>query len=321
MRSSGTDITPLFASTWTGTEIITVGAAGVILSSSDAVTWSEESFSVTNWRLNDVVWNGSRYIAVGDHGVIVSSTDGIEWVAEDSGISSRLNSVVWAGSSFYAVGDHGVVISSTDGSSWTVHDLGLESLYHLNDIVWSGTQFVAVGDEGRIIQSLDGLQWTSVVFTNAFNDRFESVAWSGTEFIAVGESNYSGALLSSPDGINWTTESTATTNGLVFYRFKDISFNGEQYIVMSEVTNNYYISTDGTNWTAHSHDISRGLWRSMWTGTSYIAVGNGVIGSSEDGVSWVEVSAKTDYPLLGIASSGNQVVVVGDVGNIFSINY
>ncbi|MEJ2619466.1 MAG: hypothetical protein P8163_04240 [Candidatus Thiodiazotropha sp.] len=323
-HDSTSDVVPLFGAAWTGSRVITVGAAGVMLSSNDGLTWQRDSYSVTDMRLNDVAWNGDRYVAVGYGGVILTSDDGTVWTKQEFEANSELRRIIWTGNQFLAVGNSGTIVSSSDGVNWSAHQIGQDVFMKLNDIAWSGTQFVAVGDHDSILTSHDGVSWTVVSYDEtAILNSIQSVVWSGDEFVAVGGRGFSGArLITSADGVTWTEESTITTSGLSFQsEFKNISFNGDQFLILSELDNYIYISDDGDHWASYEYDIDRGLWRSHWTGTNYIAVGNGVVASSGDGISWTEQMAMTEYPLLGVASSDGQVVVVGDVGNIFSINY
>ncbi|MEW8622622.1 MAG: hypothetical protein AB2559_13655 [Candidatus Thiodiazotropha endolucinida] len=314
----------LSASTWTGSAFVAVGPGGTLVSSTDDMSWRRYDSSVSYAWLHDVIWSGSRYIAVGSGGEVLNSTNGIDWTLETPATDLALYSIIWTGDRFYAVGEEGVIISSPDGSNWTVHERvqGLDASDSLNDIAWSGSIYAAVG-EGRIITSVDGVDW-KVMEHNDFNLFFlDSIEWSGTEFVAVGWVNGFGtAIVSSEDGTNWSVNRPTLTNGEEFQEdLTDISFNGEQFVALAEHdASNIYTSRDGIHWIAHEHGITRGLRHTLWTGSNYIAVGYGVIASSENGVNWKQESALTSEILDGIASSGQQTIVVGRMGIIVSID-
>ncbi|MCU7886299.1 MAG: hypothetical protein KZQ82_19080 [Candidatus Thiodiazotropha sp. (ex Lucinoma annulata)] len=313
---------PLFDSTWTGSEFVAVGAGGALVSSTDGENWLAASQSASYKGLKDVVWNGSQYIAVGREGEVLSSLDGIVWTGENSGTDLEINRVIWAGEQFYAVGYAGLIISSPDGSSWTTHDSGLDTWDILNDIAWSGSRYVAVAGN-TIVISDDGLEWVNVEHSDFYMFQIESIVWSGSEFVAVGsESPVTGQVISSPDGVNWTVNAISVDNEQGFGNvLSDISYNGDQYLMLSSrEASNIYSSKDGVNWVLYEHGMVRGLQHVQWTGSQYFAVGQGLIASSEDGVTWREESTLTNLMLQGIASSENQVIVVGPVGSIISLD-
>jgi Big-like domain-containing protein len=145
------------------------------------------------------------------------------------------------------------------------------------------------------------------------NFRLTSVTWSGRQFVAVGSN---GGIYTSPDGITWATriqgpDLTGTGSSLwgvawspPLQRFVAV---GLGYVMTS--------SDDGVTWTPSSAaPISgRTLNGVIWAGTQFVAVGNGTILTSPDGVAWTDRTAGTGAALRSVAWTGSKLLAVGDV--------
>ncbi len=100
--------------------LITVGTAGIVLSSDDGVTFTRQNSGVTDWLVG-ICFSGEKFVAVGEHGRILVSRDGISWSsALSSGTTQRLNNVVYGNGLFVAVGEAGTIVTSPDAQTWTV---------------------------------------------------------------------------------------------------------------------------------------------------------------------------------------------------------
>src|SRR5690606_31022384 len=111
------------------------------------------------------------------------------------------------------------------------------------------------------------IQWNKVVYAK------------GT-FVAVGD----GEVMTSPDGVVWTSRSAAEANnwwGLAYG-------NGKFVAVASDGTNRVMTSSDGATWTNSTTPLSR-----TWNGVAYgnglfvtTAYSNNTIMTSPDGATW-----------------------------------
>ena len=76
--------------------------------------------------LRDVAWNGSLYVAVGNGGIILTSSDGVTWYPRNSGTTASLLAVVWDGAEWVVVGtlpdagSSGITLTSPNGINWSV---------------------------------------------------------------------------------------------------------------------------------------------------------------------------------------------------------
>jgi hypothetical protein len=71
-----------------------------------------------------------------------------------------------------------------------------------------------------------------------------------------------------------------------------------------------YTSTDGLTWTKQEETFFFPLYRIIFTGTKFVAVGQqGMIVESDDGLSWTEVSARVTKRSLTSIASGNGLLI------------
>lgn len=69
-------------------------------------------------RLNAVTYAGNQFVAVGSDGIILASTDGLSWVKRDSGTNNHLYTVAHARDLLIAAGEAGTILTSKDGITW-----------------------------------------------------------------------------------------------------------------------------------------------------------------------------------------------------------
>ena len=143
---------------------VTVGERGIILTSSDGVTWTSQTSGVSV-VLYGITYSESLglFVAVGASGTILTSSDGVTWTSQTSGVSAALWGITYSASLglFVAVGYSGVIITSSDGVTWTSQTSGVSST--LRSVTYSENLglFVAVDYSGTILISADGTTWTS----------------------------------------------------------------------------------------------------------------------------------------------------------------
>lgn len=184
---------------------IVVGDGGVILTSTDAKTWTART-SGTTARLNGVVAGLGTFLAVGDNGTILRSTDGTTWNPVSSGTTSNLNSIAVVNGALVAVGAGGTLLSSSDaGLTWTARNSGVTA--NLRSAAY-GSRYVVVGDAGTVITSTDLASWTAQVAPTP--RALRRVVYS-TRLVAVGDG---GTVLLSADGLSWTSATSGTTADL-----------------------------------------------------------------------------------------------------------
>lgn len=189
---------------WAGTQFIAVGQErvfgtgagtyGLILSSPDGVSWTQQAASSLplglppqlDFLMGGVAWSGSMLAAVGfgptDAPSVWTSPDGVVWTPKALSPPSTpqvLRSVTWAAGRFVTVGWGGPAYSSADAITWQG---SAGNLVPVNAITAGPTRYVAVSNVSREI-STDALQWT---MTGAIYACGNDVLWDQTRYVSVG---------------------------------------------------------------------------------------------------------------------------------------
>ena len=117
------------------------------------------------------------------------------------------------------VGQSGTILTSSDGTSWDNRTSGTSNF--LYGITYGNNTFVAVGHYETILTSSDGTTWTSRTSgrTNSsgwtYTDYLEGITYGNSIFVTVGRGeDGSGTIMTSSDGITWTSRTSGTTKNL-----------------------------------------------------------------------------------------------------------
>lgn len=230
----------LNAATYYNGTYLAAGAAGTMLLSTDAVTWTQQACNTSGNDLYALASNGGGgYVAVGQKGTIVTSPDGKNWATVSSGTTNDLYAVTFGYPYWIAVGKGGTMLASTNGANWvpittnTTQDLkGIAFGASVNPTTAAVSNlFVAVGTAGALVTSSDGITWAVAQINNGTNNL--SAVTFGRQFIAVGNS---GSLFTSTDGATWTVQTSNTTSNLAG--------------IAHSVTNYSVVGKTGTNLSA-----------------------------------------------------------------------
>jgi hypothetical protein len=186
----------------------------------------------------------------------------------------------------------------------------------------AGGLFVAVTTSGtnRVMTSLDGITWTagnaatpseweSVTYGNGL---FVAVGWvdefvenDPDDFMAGGAFVLSGRVMTSPDGITWTSRSAAADSN-----WKSVTYGNGLFVAVAfdGTGNRVMTSPDGITWTARTaaaasgwYGVTYGMIDSSVTSTAsgtlvpgFVAVANGGtnrVMTSPDGITWTARTA------------------------------
>lgn len=132
----------------------------------------------------------------------------------------------------------------------------------------------------------------------------------GNGLFVVGQGG--GQIVTSPDAVTWTSQTSPTGN-----RLNEVAF-GAGVLVMVGRFGTVINSADGINWNDVS--IATSTFNSViFAGGKFVAVGQGgIIYTSPDGTTWTEQTSGTSNEIFGVAYSGSQFVAVGQVGTILT---
>src|SRR5674476_1340425 len=160
----------LVTGVFNGTTLFARVVNDAMYSSPDGVTWSAINYA-TSSNLNGASYFGT-YKVVGDGGLVLLSSDAITWTAQTTPTTKNLYAIAGNSLNLnVAVGAGGTIITSPDGVSWSLATNSATSsdLYAVTYSAYNGGTWVAVGAGGTMVESADGLTWHSVT-SNATTD-------------------------------------------------------------------------------------------------------------------------------------------------------
>jgi hypothetical protein len=341
-----------------------VGNKGIVYFSENGIYWTAASVPTkiatgavfpaniaTNLRA--VGSNGTVSYAVGESGTILISTspDMNQWrYASTSNPAGRLSAATYGNGLFVTAGQYGNIFTSTDGLSWAESRLTKEdnTFPFIESITYSDAigLFVAVGDADAlnesdpvpaIFTSADGLTWVEqstflpALVTQIANRNLYGVAVGSDGinplFVAVGET---GLIMTSPDGITWTSTNSGTNNlnavtyasgtfvavgdkgtiltspngatwtpvllGTTVPYFQSIAFGNSAFVAVASNGNIYFTANPTGTWQPKTTSTVGATFFGVAYGTvpgftGFVAVGNaGSVWESSEGNIWAKVT-------------------------------
>lgn len=197
-----------------------------------------------------------------------------------AGLTTCGNNATTSGAgSFAAVGAGGAIFTSPDGQTWTSRsppsrfttDLYAVTGYaaNLNNPTTPALRWVAVGAGGASVYSLDGINWINGRAYNASNPALRSITHVAGTFFAVGDA---GTILTTADGITWTSHASGTTHNL------NGVAHGAIYVAVGD-SGTIVTSGDGGSWAAQTSPTTSNL-RQVASFTSNYGSINVAVGDS-----------------------------------------
>ena len=284
--------------------------SGNVFTSEDGINWTVTEVGYQN-MLNPVYYNGRFYAVrqkassgspVLDLGAIVHSEDALTWTELNTGTHGMLTRIVPTENGFLAVGDD--ILWSADGLEWNYRVPRLSKSHRR--VNWATDRAIFTGyDEGFLVT--EDLANFELLGYKAYGAGFSAGTWDGEKYILVGTN---GRLITSPDGVNFTSPSTPTLENLVDVHHAPVG----TVVVGSSGT--ILFSNDGHNWEDYSLGSDIGFHRVEWFGTQFFAVSTRGIFRSSDGKDWtgVDVTPEDEFftNIFDIAYNGETYVVVAN---------
>jgi hypothetical protein len=319
---------------------VAVGSGGEVLYSDDGRTWRLGS-APTTVDLRGVAFTGSRFVAVGDQSTVISSKDGQSWRMDVTAMPCALLGVANGDDRYVAVGGAGKEVVSSDGRRW--ESLGRITDADLYAIDHGPGRFVAVGSGGKILTSDDrGVTWKRERSHTQLN--LHTVFWTGDEYLAGADI---GRIYSSVDGRTWQRDASPAFHSIRHFasdgatviaagagtiavrapgsdawvlnqagtaRFQTgIAYGDGAFVVVGHNGEAQYSTDAGGTWTQVSAaGVEVNFDAVIWTGSRFLATGEGAAAASPDGVTWTPVELGTSRSVRALAVHGADVIGVGD---------
>ncbi len=258
------------------------------------------------------------FIAVGQNGQRLLSENGTDWTHSEVGKEGETWRVIASGGGrFVAAGSFGgtnIFGATSDGVAWEFSKHEGNYSRYVRGIVFHNGNFVALGgDPGSVgaakpfaLISADGKDWGSLIeLPGKFILR--RFAIGNGLIVGVGDR---GRRAVSPDGREWQdAASVKAIDTLV-----DVAFGAGRFVGVG-LNGLRMTSDDGLNWYNRLvGEEGEHLNSILWTGTQFVAVGDGATFTSADGFAWQRTS-NHDAPLT-VAYGGNTYIGLNWKGRV-----
>ena len=232
------------------------------------------------------------------------STNGIKWTDCTNQLNASLHiySICWSPDlMLFVASAPSYLLMSIDGMNWNITNCFPEA-DAFNSICWSSELklFVAVAINGnnRVSISHNGYDWYITTVPNSYT--WQTVCWCNTLglFIAGSTTAQTNNLMSSPDGITWTSITTNYTSPI-----NCLEWSEELNMVIAVCGGNvpYLYSYDGITWIPQNV-INGSAWQNIkWIAdiNIFIAIANNNmnVAYSYDGLNWNIITNALSYSI------------------------
>ncbi len=257
VRHTSSDIV-YFDVAWGNGAFAAAGQGQSVLWSADGATWAPATVpppidpTANNDNLLDISFNGSVLLASGlFDGTVISSADASVWSNVSARPTDNFETIAGQGDRVVVggrdgdTGDARIFTSADGGVTFTeiTPGTGSGSMEDIDSIPDGfsalGWSFDGFAYTNKIFFSSDGVDWSNET-TLPVPSRLNAVELGNGVFVAVG---YSGSILTSPDGLNWTVRSSGTEETLF-----DVAFGNGIFAVVGG-SGVILSSPDGVVWT------------------------------------------------------------------------
>ena len=237
------------------------------------------------------------------------------WNIRSSPSTSQLNGVAYGNGLFVAVGSETTILTSLNGRDWTARSAGMTA-----PTIWSAAygkgRHVLGGGEGALIRSsTDGIHWTnglSTIGCENINAIAYGYACGNGLFVAVGrgEQVNTSYVLTSSNGLDWTSQNVPTTNTLFgispAFGANGVGWAEDLFVAVGE-RGTIITSTNGVNWVLRNSGTTVTLRAVLFHQGMIVLGDSGIVLGSSDGGSW-SPAAPASFNVRGAASSWDVLV-------------
>jgi hypothetical protein len=260
------------------------------------------------YNLNGVT-RGGVFVTVGDNGTMLSSPEGVSWTPLANPAPLVKLSAAAYGGNYVAVGAGGTILFSSDAVNWTQETSN--TAVDLTAVASDGANnYLAVGKGGTTVFSAAGQAWNAPIIAGGGVDLYGVIHGNGL-WVAVGSG---GAVLTSPDAINWTIVTSYTSANLQGIAYGVNSTNGTNLFIAVGAAGTLVTSPDAVTWTAPPPITGINL-NAVTYGRQFVIVGDGGgIFTSTDGAIWQFQTSGTNSNLNAVAHTATGYSAVGAGG-------
>jgi hypothetical protein len=279
---------------------VAVATTGHVMTSFDGYAWTLGASNNLGRARNIAFGNGLFVVVRGDPvpppnstvqpgqiTTIATSRDGITWTyIAYAGDRRPWEDIAYGNNIFVGMTrDRRVLVSFNGGLTWSTQLF--PKFLEVLGVTYRIGVFVFVGSQGYLLRG-DGIIWSG---HNVNSNSWNSVAYGNGLFVAVASSGTGNRVMTSPDGITWTTRSTAGLD----YAWSSVAFANNLFVAVA-ISGHSMISYDGITWTSRT-TAANNSWRR-------VAYGNGLfVAVSDTGTGNRVMTANAGLPNLSLRAS------------------
>ena len=289
-----------------------LGPTAYVFASNDGVNWTPGTAPSGLWIL--LAYGNGVWVAITPYGSpnVMTSPDGFNWTAHTAPVSNW-NSLTYGNGLFVAI-SHSTfpyIMTSPDGINWTPQTAEFSPSFHVS--AYGNGVFVSISSVGyeTSITSPDGINWTQRSVPSGYWNAF---TYANGLFVAIGADqgqSPSSIVMTSLDGINWTT--SATVPGRTWY---SITYGDGLWVAMSATSPNIMTSPDAINWTV----VQTAPWSSVTSGNGlFVATSNTGAAYSTDGLNWTPSAVVQPDSWSSVTYGNGKFVAVANNGTTANV--
>lgn len=265
----------------------------------NGTTWTETTLPASRIWLKAAYnpKNAGRASAVGWGGTAYSTDSGQTWSAGSGMTSADVDAVAPVTSTVWIIVSNSVNQywkSTNNGQTWTQTTFPTGSVYNGRDVAGAGDSLaVVVRGQLGYYTTTDGDTFTARTLPTppGGTNNFSRIRYSNGVYFAM-ENTTNRYIMTSTDGINWSTRDVRGTAGSTSDSFRDVAYGNGTWMIACDLSSAYYTSTDLSTWTRLTMPASR-----RWSGVAYLnnqwvmivdGESDNIKAVSSDGVNWTE---------------------------------
>lgn len=220
---------------------------------------------------------------------------------------------------FIAVGTGGWILTPS-GEAKQVYILDWNSLAYGNG------KYVAIGND-QVTTSSDGENWTTPArpapWGADYSWNWKKATYVNGKFVVIGSCNKGSyekpAVMTSIDGVNWSTPLTFGEYSSDIDKFEDIVYGNGKFVIAGRFGFTT-TSVDGINWTEIKSVGNSYWWRSITYGNGkyVIADASGYTSTSTDGINWTAPQRVKDVGITDVAYGDGKFVMADQEGSVYT---
>ena len=303
------------------------GGTNRVMTSADGISWSvQTAASASSWI--SIVYGNGLFVSGGGGSALMTSpafsytynytinqanggayVDGMATVSLPATTDSAGNPVSTPTANTFTIDTTGpaVALSYSKNPSGT----GVNTITATYNEAIASTPTISINQPGstdilNTAMAVPASVWTARTASEA--NSWQSITYGNGLFVAV-SSDGTNRVMTSPDGITWTTRTAATSSSY----WQAVTYGNDTFVAISYTSDAVMTSLDGITWTRRTASSSE-AWISVTYGNGlFVAVANNTnkVMTSPDGITWTARTASASSAWRAITYGNGLFVAVG----------